>query len=132
MADQWLLLATVYGPIVVPQLWSKSLIGYGDDTVLSSRVSTITVNEAEKERELARKAEERKVLADAKRLGKEAHAALKARLAQEQAAMSEAIKVQKLKITAEKKAEKARLAAENKAKRADAKVRVYSRIQTSS
>ncbi len=46
--------------------------------------------------------------------------------------MSEAIKVQKLKITAEKKAEKARLAAENKAKRADAKVRVYSRIQTSS
>ncbi len=92
----------------------------------------IAVNEAEKERELARKAEERKVLADAKRLGKEAHAALKARLAQEQAAMSEAIKVQKLKITAEKKAEKARLAAENKAKRADAKVRVYSRIQTSS
>jgi hypothetical protein len=55
-------------------------------------------------------------------LGKEAHAAVKARLTQERAATSEAKKLEKLRIVAEQKAEKARLAAESKAKRSEAKV----------
>jgi hypothetical protein len=94
--------------------------------VLSRRFSSIAEIEAEKEREEARKANDRVALAEAKKMGKEAHAAVKARLAQERAAASEAKKLEKLRITAEQKAEKARLAAESKAKRADGKVRIYS------
>ncbi len=61
-----------------------------------------------------------------KKLDKEAHAAVKAQLAQERAATIEAKKMDKLRIATEQKAEKARLAAESKAKRGDAKVRIYS------
>jgi len=93
----------------------------------SSRwVSTIAGIKREKEREDAQKANDRNALAEAKKLGKEAHAAFKARLTQEQAATSEAKKMERLRIVAEQKAEKARLAAESKAKQAEAKVRVYS------
>ena len=80
----------------------------------------------EKDREDAQKVSDRNALAEAKKLGKEAHAAVKARLAQEQAATSEAKKMEKLRIVAEQKAEKARLAAETRAKQAAAKVRMYS------
>lgn len=62
------------------------------------------------------------MLAEAKKQGREALAAAKARLVQERTAASEAKKVKKLKIVAEQKAEKARLAAKNKAKQAKAKV----------
>ena len=89
----------------------------------SRRVSTIAEIEAEKERDAHQKANERNVLAEAKKLGKEAHAAIKARLAQERAAASDAKKMERLRIAAEQKAEKARLAAESKAKRAEARVR---------
>ena len=81
--------------------------------------------EMEKSHEAAQKVDDRNTLAEAKKLGKEAHAAAKARLAQECAAASEAKKTEKLRIIAEQKAEKARLAAESKAKQAEAKVRVY-------
>ena len=107
----------------VPQLWSRSLLEHGGDTASSRRVSTIAEIEAEKERDAHQKANERNVLAEAKKLGKEAHAAVKARLAQERAAASDAKKMEKLRIAAEQKAEKARLVAENKAKRAEARVR---------
>ena len=80
----------------------------------------------EKQREDAQKEGERKALAEAKKLGKEAHAAVKAQLAQERAAAAEAKKVERLRVAAEQKAEKARLAAESKARRADAKVHNYS------
>ena len=79
----------------------------------------------EKEREDAQKASDCNALTEAKKLGKEAYAAIKAQLIQEWAAASEAKKMEKLRIVAEQKAEKARLAAENKAKRAEAKVRIY-------
>jgi hypothetical protein len=82
----------------------------------------------EKDREEAQKADDRHALAEAKKLGKEAHAAFKARLAQERAAASKAKKTEKLRVIAEQKAEKARLAAESKAKRAEARVRIISRI----
>ena len=49
-------------------------------------------------------------------------AAFKAHITQQHAAVSEAKKVEKLRITAEHKAEKARIAAENKARQAEKKV----------
>jgi len=69
---------------------------------------------------------ERKALTEAKKLGKEAHMAVKAQLAQEWAAAAEAKKVERLRVAAEQKAEKARLTAESKARQADAKVCNYS------
>jgi len=57
-----------------------------------------------------------KALAKAKKLGKEAHAAVKAQLAQEWAAAAEAKKVERLRVAVEQKAKKARLAAESKAR----------------
>jgi hypothetical protein len=98
----------------VPQLWSNSFIARGDHDVLNRRVSLIAENEAEKERDARRKVENRLALADAKAQGKEAVAAVRARIAQEQAAAAEAKKVQKLKAMAERQEKKARIAAENK------------------
>jgi hypothetical protein len=116
-ADQWLLLATVYGPIVVcasilfsspllivnlqvPQLWASSLLVHGGNNVLTQRVSSIAEIEAEKDCEAAQKVEDRKAFADAKEHGKEAVAAVKAQIAQDQAASAEAIKVEKLRVAA--------------------------------
>ena len=79
----------------------------------------------EKDQEESQKATDRIALTEAKKLGKEAHAAAKAQLAQERAATSEAKKTEKLRIIVEQKAEKARLAAESKAKQANAKVCMY-------
>ncbi len=93
--------------------------------VLYQWVSAVTEFEMEKSCEDTQKANNRNVLAEAKKVGKEAHAALKAQLTQEQAAASEAKKMDKLRIAAEQKVEKARLAAESKAKRAEAKVCIY-------
>jgi hypothetical protein len=98
----------------VPQLWSNSFIARGDHDVLNRRVALIAENEAEKERDTRRKVENRLALADAKAQGKEAVAAVRARIAQEQAAAAEAKKVQKLKVMAERQEKKARIAAENK------------------
>lgn len=74
----------------------------------------IAENEAEKERDTRRKFENRKALADAKAQGKEAVAVVRARIAQEQAAVAEAKKVEKLRLMAERQEKKARIAAENK------------------
>ena len=137
--DQWLLLAMVYGPIVVhasvlfssplliinlqvPQLWASSLLVHGGNDVLMRRVSLIAKIEAEKDREAAQKAEDCKVLVDAKEQGKEAIAAVKAWIAQDWAASAEAIKVEKLRVTAEWQVEKARVAVEKKAKQAEQRV----------
>ena len=141
-ADQWLLLATVYGPIVVrasvlfssphlipnpqvPQLWGSSLSAHGGNDILTRRVTSIAEIEMEKDREAARKAEDCKALADAKEQGKEALAAVKARIAQDRAASAEAKKVEKLRVAAERQVEKARVAAEKKAKQAEQRVRAH-------
>jgi hypothetical protein len=63
------------------------------------------------------------VLADAKEHGKEAVTAVKARIAQDRAASAEAIKVEKLRVAAERQVEKARVAAEKKVKQAEQRVR---------
>ena len=62
------------------------------------------------------------MLADAKEQGKEAIAAVKARIAQDRAALSEARKVEKLRVAAEWKVEKVRVTAEKKAKQAEQRV----------
>ena len=87
----------------------------------SQQVSTIADIEIEKEKEDAQKVNDYNALTEAKKLGREAHAAFKTYLAQEQAATLEAKRLEKLRIVAEQKAEKARLAAESKAKQAEAK-----------
>ena len=109
----------------VPQLWSRSLFERGDSTACFRWVSTVAEYEMEKDCKEARRADDRNALAEAKKLGKKVHAAVKAQLAQEQAATSEAKKTEKLRVIAEQKAEKARLAAESKAKQAEARVRIY-------
>ncbi len=83
---------------------------------LSRQVSTIAEIEMEKQRKDVQKEGECKALVKAKKLGKEAHAAVKAQLAQEWAAAAKAKKVERLRVAAEQKAEKARLTAESKAR----------------
>jgi len=83
---------------------------------LYRRVSAVAEIETEKNRKNAQKANDHIALTEAKKLGKEAHAAAKARLTQEWAATSEAKKIKKLRVIADQKAEKARLAAKTKAK----------------
>ena len=75
----------------------------------SRRISSIIEIEAKRARDARQKADEKKALADAKSQGKEAIAALKARLAQEHATASQAKKIKKLRITAERKAERVRV-----------------------
>ena len=82
--------------------------------------------EAEKKHKDDQKVNDRVALVKAKKLDKEAHAAVKARLTQEWAVTSEAKKMERLRIVAEQKTEKARLAAKSRAKRAHAKVCMYS------
>ena len=79
----------------------------------------------EKDREAAQKAEDHKVLADAKEQGKEAITAVKAQIAQDRTASAEAEKVEKLRVAAEWQAEKARVAAEKKAKQAEQRVHAH-------
>jgi hypothetical protein len=141
-ADQWLLLATVYGLIVVhasvlfssphlipnpqvPQLWGSSLSAHGGNDILTRRVTSIAKIEMEKDHKAARKAEDRKVLADAKEQGKEALAAVKARITQDRAASAEAKKVEKLRVVAEWQVEKARVTAEKKVKQVEQRVRAH-------
>jgi hypothetical protein len=80
--------------------------------------------ENEKEADAMRKLEDRTALAEAKKRGKEAFEAEKARIARDKLAASEAKNQEKLRLEAIKQAKKAQLAAEKKAKAAQRKVRV--------
>ncbi|KAF8834357.1 hypothetical protein BDN67DRAFT_1016592 [Paxillus ammoniavirescens] len=121
-ADQWLLLATVYGPIIIPQLWSLCLPEDTDDNILCHRVVIIEKLEAKNLQEATRKAVNKKALEEAKKLSKEALETEKARIAQENLAISEAKKQEKLQQQAAKQAEKVRLTAARKAKNAEMKL----------
>ncbi|KAG2052105.1 hypothetical protein BDR06DRAFT_1009809 [Suillus hirtellus] len=119
-ANQWLLLSIVYGSIVpfisqVPQLWSACLPTDADE-ILNQQVALITWMEAEKVLQASLKMDEKNALAEAKKKGKEAHAAEKACIMNEKAAVAEAKRVAKLHAAAAKQAEKARLSAEKKEK----------------
>ncbi|KAF8839059.1 hypothetical protein BDN67DRAFT_1012597 [Paxillus ammoniavirescens] len=120
-ADQWLLLSTVYGPIVIPQLWSASLPQDINPEILCQHVIMIQKLESEKQEQANRKANYKKALEEAKKLGKEAHEAEKARIAQEKLELAEMKKQEKLQAAASKRAEKIRLTAAKKAKAVQAK-----------
>jgi hypothetical protein len=81
--------------------------------------------EAEKVLQASLKADEKNVLAEAKKKGKEVYAAEKARITMEKAAVAEAKRIAKLHAAAVKQAEKARLSAEKKAKTMQRKVCLY-------
>jgi IS5 family transposase len=69
---------------------------YGGSEASTRHISSIVENKAEKECKVCQKAEDKKVLADAKLQGKEAVAALRACIAQERAKASQARKLEKL------------------------------------
>ncbi|KAG0693068.1 hypothetical protein DFH29DRAFT_881751 [Suillus ampliporus] len=121
-ADQWLLLSTVYGPIIIPQLWSTCLPVDASGEVLNQRLDVIQRLETQKQVAASHKADNRKSLAKAKKQGTDAYALEKARIAQENLALAEAKKTAKLKAAAAKEAEKLRLATEKKARAALKKV----------
>ncbi|KAG1722929.1 uncharacterized protein EDB91DRAFT_1255844 [Suillus paluster] len=81
--DQWLLLATAYGPIIIPQLWSTCLPSDSGDQILHQRVTMIQKLETKKEADATHILEDRTALAEAKKRGKEAFEAEKARIARD-------------------------------------------------
>ncbi|KAG1796123.1 hypothetical protein EV424DRAFT_1353275 [Suillus variegatus] len=127
-ADQWLLLATVYGPIVISQLWSTCLPSDADDEVLQQRVARIKIIEADKDVQANRKADDRKALAEAKKQGKDALEAAKSKIAQEKIAAAEAKKQAKLQAALAKQVEKERLAKEKSARKGSKKRKATSQI----
>ncbi|KAG1727380.1 uncharacterized protein EDB91DRAFT_1086451 [Suillus paluster] len=114
-ADQWLLLATIYGPVIIPQLWSTCLPMDADNDILHHHVNAIKKAESEKQAQASFKANQKKALAAAKIQGKDAYEAEKARIAQEKLAIAEAKIQEKLRIAAARQAGKVRLTAEKKA-----------------
>ncbi|KAG1846632.1 hypothetical protein F4604DRAFT_1688312 [Suillus subluteus] len=120
-ADQWLLLATVYGPIIIPQLRSACLLTDADNDILRQRVTQIKRAEIQKETAANHKAQQKKALEEAKKMGKGAFEAEKARISQEKLTAAEAKTQEKLRAVAAKQAEKVRLVAEKKAKAAERK-----------
>ncbi|KAN0094837.1 hypothetical protein V8E55_003124 [Tylopilus felleus] len=117
-ADQWLLLATVYAPILIPQLWAACLPDENSQQILNDRLKTIAQLEAEKRANADRKDADADALKKAKVQGKEAFAAEKARIAREKAEIAERKKADRLRAQEAKKVEKARIAAEKKALKA--------------
>ncbi|KAI6041804.1 hypothetical protein EDC04DRAFT_2892688 [Pisolithus marmoratus] len=106
-ADQWLLLATVYGPIVIPQLWSTCLAKAQWDGSLTDHVSLIAKQESEKMSNEEKKKADAQALKDMHSRGKDALAAEKACITAEKVAAEEAKKTEKLRVAEEKKAKKA-------------------------
>ncbi|KAG2338735.1 hypothetical protein BDR05DRAFT_951681 [Suillus weaverae] len=119
--DQWLLLSTVYGPIIIPQLWSTCLPSTESDQILQDCVVQIERLETEKARQAEKKIADQRALEEAKKQGKEAHTLEKACIAMEkelEAAMKNDTKLKAAAVKqAEKKAKKARISAEKKAAR---------------
>lgn len=109
-ADQWLLLATVYGPIVVPQIWNVYLPCDASEAGFSHRLSVVEKVDTEKQQEAARKANNKISLAEAKKRGREAYRTEKSRIAQENITIAEAKKQEKLQQAAAIQVEKAQQA----------------------
>ncbi|KAG2142656.1 hypothetical protein BD769DRAFT_1662014 [Suillus cothurnatus] len=106
MADQWLLLTTVYGLIIIPQLWSSCLPTNSNNNILHQRITMIKKAEADKEADAKSKAKQKAALAAARKQGEEALEAEKAQIAHEKLALSEVKKQEKLHLTAAKQAKK--------------------------
>lgn len=101
-----------------------------DDEILCQHVTMIKKAEADKEADVKSKAEQKATLAAAKKQGKDALEAEKARIAHEKLALSETKKQEKLRLAAAKQAEKVRIAAEKKVKAAAKKVIPCSLLST--
>lgn len=121
-ADRWLLLATVYGPVVIPQLWSACLPEDASGEALHAHVQTITKAESEKQARVTQRAEHAKALLEAKKQGEGAYEAMKLEIAQDKLKVAEAKKQEKLQIAAAKQSEKAKTTAAKKAKAAQARL----------
>ncbi|KIM59498.1 hypothetical protein SCLCIDRAFT_16493 [Scleroderma citrinum Foug A] len=65
-ANQWLLLATLYGPIVIPQLWNTCLSDAAKEGPLTDRVALIAQQETEKTKNEEKQRENLQALKDAK------------------------------------------------------------------
>ncbi|KIK16848.1 hypothetical protein PISMIDRAFT_25032 [Pisolithus microcarpus 441] len=124
-ANQWLLLATIYGPIVIPQIWSMYLPVTALSEALTHRLVVVEKAETQKQLEVAPKANNKASLAEAKKQGKEAYEAEQSRIVQENLAMAEAKKNEKLQQVVAKQAEKVQQA---NVKKASKKHKVISQI----
>ncbi|KIN99330.1 hypothetical protein M404DRAFT_30562 [Pisolithus tinctorius Marx 270] len=91
MADQWLLLTTIYSPIIIPQIWSTFLPSNTLDKASSHRIAVIERAEMEKQQEATRKANNKVSLAEARKCRKEAYKTKKAQIAQEKITIAEAL-----------------------------------------
>ncbi|KAI6025796.1 hypothetical protein F5J12DRAFT_780595 [Pisolithus orientalis] len=103
-ADQWLLLATVYGPIA---LWTIGLANAQQDGSLADCVALIAKQESKKKSKEVKKQSDAQALKDMCSQGREAVAAEKACITTEKATANEAKKMEKVRLTAEKNAKKA-------------------------
>lgn len=106
----------------IPQLWSACLPSDADEQTLRNRVAMISKFDTEREAQAKGKADDKKALDEARKKGKDAYTAEKARIALEKLTVAEAKKQDKLRSAAAKQAEKVRLAAERKAKAAEIRV----------
>ncbi|KAG2743404.1 hypothetical protein P692DRAFT_20821413 [Suillus brevipes Sb2] len=105
----------------IPQLWSKCLPTDVDDQFLHQRAAMVQRAEADKEAGAAEKAQDRKALADAKKISKDAWEAEKTRIANKKVVAGDTKVQEKLRLASLKQVEKPRLAAEKKAKAAERK-----------
>ncbi|KIO10550.1 hypothetical protein M404DRAFT_21461 [Pisolithus tinctorius Marx 270] len=103
-ADQWLLLTTVYGPIVI---WSMYIPHNASEEEFSHHLSAIEKTDTEKQQEATCKANNKLSLADAKKCSKEAYEAEKTRITQENIAITEAKKQARLQEVVTSQVEKA-------------------------
>ncbi|KIO14402.1 hypothetical protein M404DRAFT_18570 [Pisolithus tinctorius Marx 270] len=106
MADQWLLLATVYGLIIVPQIWDSYLPHQTSDEAPFHCISMIEQAKTKKQQEASWKANNKVSLAEAKKHGREAFETEKSCITQENMAVTEAKKQEKLQQLVVKQAEK--------------------------
>ncbi|KAG1747040.1 uncharacterized protein EDB91DRAFT_1245480 [Suillus paluster] len=80
----------VYGPIIIPQLWSTCLPTDADNDILCQCVTQIKQLENQKETADNHKSEQKKALEEAKKKGKAAFDAEKAQISQGKLAAAEA------------------------------------------
>jgi hypothetical protein len=93
--------------VQILQLWSSHILKHGGNSTSTRHLISIAAIKEEKDRQASQRAEDQRTLAEARTQGKEAHAAAKARIAQEREAATQAKKIERLRATAEHQAEKA-------------------------
>ncbi|EIW82014.1 hypothetical protein CONPUDRAFT_72351 [Coniophora puteana RWD-64-598 SS2] len=114
-ADQWMLLCTIYRPVLIPQVWDLNIPqGDADKALVTRCVTMIACQEADKQAITARKASQKAAMKQAKELGPEAHEAEKLRQEEENLTESQRKETEKLEKKAKKAKEKAEVRARKK------------------